>query len=143
MEIYNYDLRGKINYCSDDNEGKINLRWRAVDDEGWTTAGEEARCRLLLLMKRKLSVVDDGKERRSLSASRCWWRLKRKLEAVSCWGDRRRCWWKGSRDCEHWWLDSRVKTGVRKEKEWRLDHDRDRFYGDRRRRFCGCRCPVG
>jgi hypothetical protein len=33
--------------------------------------------------------------------------------------------------------------GVRKEKEWRLDRDRDRFCGDRRRRFCGCRCLVG
>jgi hypothetical protein len=29
------------------------------------------RCRLLLLMKRKPSAVDDGKERRSLSACRC------------------------------------------------------------------------
>ena len=64
-------------------EGKINLRWRgAVDDEGWTTASEKERCRLLLLMKRKSSTVDDGKERRSLLACHCWWRLKRKPWAV-------------------------------------------------------------
>ena len=80
-EIYNYRAKSTIVVLH--FEGKINLRWRgAVDDEGWTAASEEERCRLLLLMKRKSSAVDDGKEKRSLSACRCWWRLKRKPWAV-------------------------------------------------------------
>jgi hypothetical protein len=32
---------GKFNYYSDDDEGKMNLRWRAVDDDGWTAAAVE------------------------------------------------------------------------------------------------------
>jgi hypothetical protein len=70
-------------------------------------------------------------------------KIEKEAWTVSCYRDHRRCWWKGSHDHEHWWLDCGVKTGVRKEKEWRLDRDRDHFCGDRRRRFCGCRCPVG
>jgi len=66
-------------------EGKINLWWRGVvDDEGWTATGEEERCRLLLLMKRKPSAVDDGKERRLLHGAAVDedWRGSSKLWAV-------------------------------------------------------------
>jgi len=49
---------GKFNYCSDDDEDKMNLRWRAVDDNGWTAA-----------------AVEDGKEKA--------WRLDRLQEIVA------------------------------------------------------------
>jgi len=63
------------------------------------------------------AVVEDGKERRSLPACRCLWRLQRKPEAVSCWGDRCRLVAvkitinrRGSRNREHW--------GKRRSEDW-------------------------
>jgi len=83
----------------------------------------------------------------------CWWRGSRKLLMMGKKGDR--CWlaainedWRGSRELlrrsspllmkkkpQPWAL----MTGVKKEKEWRLDRDCDRDCDRDRHRFCGCR----
>jgi hypothetical protein len=87
----------------------------------------------------------------------CWWRGSRELLMMGKKRDRCRLAavdgdWRGSRELlrrsslllmkrkpRPWALMTGVKTGlmtgVKKEKEWRLDRDSDRD----RRRFCGCR----
>ena len=65
----------------------MNLRWRAIDDDGWTAASEEARCRLLLLKTGKeivagvpllMKIQEEGRSCELLrrSSSPLLWRME-------------------------------------------------------------------
>ena len=137
FKICNYRMRGMYNYREKSTIAVLHFKGWRYNYRG-TTYGEEES----LMMKA---------EEESDVACCCWWRGSCELLMMGKKGDRCQLAavdedWRGSRELlgrsspllmkrklRPWAL----MTGVKKEKEWRLDRDRDRDCD--RRRFCGCR----
>jgi len=133
FKICNYRMRGMYNYREKSTIAVLHFKGWRYNYRG-TTYGEEES----LMMKA---------EEESDVACCCWWRGSCELLMMGKKGDRCQLAavdedWRGSRELlgrsspllmkrklRPWAL----MTGVKKEKEWRLDGDRDC------RRFCGCR----
>jgi hypothetical protein len=137
FKICNYRMRGMYNYRAKSTIAVLHFKGWRYNYRG-TTYGEEEP----LMMKA---------EEESDVACCCWWRGSHELLMMGKKGDRCQLAavdedWRGSRELLRKSSSLLMKrklrpwalmTGVKKEKEWRLDDDRD---CDRDcRRFCGCR----
>jgi hypothetical protein len=136
FKICNYKMRGMYNYRAKSTIAVLHFKGWRYNYRG-TTYGEEES----LMMKA---------EEESDVACCCWWRGSRELLMMGKKGDRCQLAavdedWRGSRELLRRSSPLLMKrklrpwalmTGVKKEKEWRLDGDRD---CDRDcRRFCDC-----